>query len=60
MVGLKGVLCRAFVYSTFFWDAVYKFQFPQFALRVARIKIIKKIWGKAYKTNWKMRSVLYL
>ena len=37
--------------TTYMWDALYKFQFPQFSLKVAYKRIMKKVVGKTYKTN---------
>jgi hypothetical protein len=37
--------------STYYWDALYKFQFPQFVVKVAYKKLMKRLIGKTYKTN---------
>lgn len=37
--------------STFYWDAMYKFQLPQFAIKVALKRIQRKIIGNTYKSN---------
>lgn len=37
--------------TTMYWDAAYKFQFPQFAIKVAAKRLMKKLVGDSYKTN---------
>lgn len=43
--------------ATYYWDALYKFQFPQFAAKVALTKIKGMLFGKNSKpTSLTMRT----